>query len=347
MRHHILLGAALVMGGCGDGAGDDSAEDTSVGGTTDACPVTLTTEALPGALYSVFGTSSSDVYVVGADAGAGPEIHHWDGAAWAAIDCGHSGDLWWGWHSGGDEVVFVGAEGAVYSYVPSTGACTDQSIAVNKGTVFFGAWGSSSDDVYAVGGNPSTGSGGVIFHRVGGTWSQVTGLPPEVGPGQVFKVWGDGPDNVWMVGANALLLHWDGAVWTVHPAPVSSTTTFFTVNGHGSDVYAVGGFGSGVVARYDGTTWTDDSPPPEARASGINGVYASAQGVMAVGNSGTFVTRADTWTPPCDIPITFQDYHGSFIDPDGGLWAVGGTLSQQTDGIVAYMGPNPPTAIAR
>jgi hypothetical protein len=234
----------------------------------------------------------------------------------------------------------------VLSYAPSTGTFTDQSVSVPEGTVFFGAWGSSVADVYAVGGNPTNGSGGVIWHRVDGVWSQVTGLPTEVGSGQVFKVWGDGPDDVWIVGANALLLQWDGTDWTVHPPPVSTTTTFFTVSGHAGVVSAVGGFGSGVVARYENGTWTDDSPGPDARAGGLNGVYASANGTVAVGTSGGLFERGDSWAAICEIPPTFLDFHGAYVDQDGGIWTVGGALTQQVDGIVAYIGDAPPPSIA-
>ena len=342
MSKTVALPLALMLAGC-SGSGTTGTADTAV----DGCAVKMTSEGLAGALYSVFGTSPSDVYVVGADAGTGPELHHYNGSDWTPIDCGHSGDIWWGWHSGGDEVVFVGAGGAILSYAPSSGACTDQSVDVVDGTVLFGVWGSSADDIWAVGGNPTTGSGGVVFRREAGTWTAVADLPAQAGPGQIFKVWGSGADDVWFVGANALLLQWNGTEWIVHPPPIANTTTLFTVSGHAGEVYAVGGFGSGVVARYDGTTWTDDSPGPEARAAGFNGVTASDQGILAVGNSGSFFTRGDGWTAACEVPITFQDYHGSFIDADGGFWAVGGTLSQQTDGIIAYSGPNPPASISQ
>src|SRR5690349_11756888 len=50
---------------------------------------------LDGALFSIWGTGPDDVWVVGADAGAGPAVLHYDGSAWTSLDSGQSANLWW------------------------------------------------------------------------------------------------------------------------------------------------------------------------------------------------------------------------------------------------------------
>ena len=47
------------------------------------------------ALLSVHGTSSTNVYAVGADSGDGPLALHWNGRDWTKLETGLEGDLWW------------------------------------------------------------------------------------------------------------------------------------------------------------------------------------------------------------------------------------------------------------
>ena len=102
----------------------------------------------------------------------------------------------------------------------------------------------------------------------------------------------------------------------------------------------MGGFGNGVVAYTDGTAWMDASPDPGALAPGFNGVFMhAAHGTWIVGNNGAIYNRtADDFVDHADPPLTIRDYHGTWVDPDGGVWAVGGDLNAQTDGMVAYLG---------
>ena len=70
---------------------------------------------LPGALLSVWGTSTTDVWVAGANSldGQGPQVYHYDGLSWTRMDPVVSGgDLWWvfGFEEG---PVFVGGENGI------------------------------------------------------------------------------------------------------------------------------------------------------------------------------------------------------------------------------------------
>ena len=66
-------------------------------------------------------------------------------------------------------------------------------------------WGSSADDVWAVGG--------------AGTIRHIDGAGAPLGDRDfatveaLHAVWGTGPNDVWAVGAAGTILHWDGAKW--------------------------------------------------------------------------------------------------------------------------------------
>jgi hypothetical protein len=53
----------------------------------------LAASALPEALLAVGGTSSKDVWVVGADKGTGPIVLRFDGAAWSRLETGERANL--------------------------------------------------------------------------------------------------------------------------------------------------------------------------------------------------------------------------------------------------------------
>ncbi len=343
----LLLVTLLVA--CGKG-GKESGTTTGMatGSTTGSCPVGLVGEALPAALLSVWGTSASDVWAVGADDGTGPLVIHYDGTSWSRVDTGTTGDLWWVWGDSADSVWFSGDGGRVVHHTPSTGVSVETVIA-DPAIVLFGTWGTAANHIWTVGTRTDGIGQSVAFVYDGTDWTGQTDLPVEAAAGNVFKVWGSSADDVWITGAKKLVASRDGTgTWTVHDIPeappLSGNTTFLTVSGCDDEVIAVGGSGNAAVARYDGTTWTADSPPPLDIVPAFTGIDVDcSHGIHAVGNSGSFYSRgagaAGLWASACEFPLTFLDYHGAWIDPDGGRWAVGGDLTAQTDGIVAYSGP--------
>jgi len=302
---------------------------------------------LPAALYSAWGTSSSDVYAVGADDGTGPLVLHFDGSGWTRLDTGTTGDLWWVWGDGAGTVWIAGAGGRVVRHTVATGAFEEQVVTGDTITLF-GIWGSGPDDLWTVGGDINSGASGTAVHFDGVDWVEADDLPAEATGGLIYKVWGTSADDLWMVGTNALLLHGDGAgTWRVDAPPIYASNPLFTVSGCGSEVVAVGGYGNAAIARNDGSGWSDDSPPPEEVAPGFNGVVVDCTyGTYAVGNQGSVWTRDGGWAPTGEPPLTLLDFHGVWVDPDGGVWSVGGKLSAQTEGVVAYDGSETIPAIA-
>ena len=339
MRNSCSIFIALCMG-CGSG-------DSETGGVDDSDePQTSTAgqvvgEGLSAALYSAWGTSASDVYMVGADDGSGPLVLHYDGSAWTRLDTGTTGDLWWVWGDGAGTVWIAGAGGRVVRHTIDTGDF-EEHVVTGANITLFGIWGSAPDDLWTVGGDTNSGAGGTVVHYDGVAWTEADDLPAEPVAGLIYKVWGSASDDVWMVGTNALLMHRDGAgTWRVDPPPIYGSNPLFTVSGCGSEVVAVGGYGNAAIARNDGSGWVDDSPPPADVAPGFNGVVVDCTyGTYGVGNNGAVWRRDDAWAPTGVPPLTLLDFHGVWVDPDGGVWSVGGKLSAQNDGFVAYDGPD-------
>jgi hypothetical protein len=293
-------------------------------------------EGLDAGFLSVSGTSSSDVYVVGADPGDGPWLLHYDGADWNKVETGSSGDLWWVWASQGDSVWLCGDGGRVLHYTPSTGDFTEEIVGGDNLT-FFGIWGTADDDVWTVGGDVGVASdAAALYHFDGTAWSEV--LMPDAAESQfaMYKIWGSASDDVWVVGANGIVVRWDGSAWTDMESP--TTRTLFTINGDGDDVYAVGGFGTGTIVHWDGSSWMDQSPSISGQ---FNGVFVGAGGPVAVGVSGgIWWEDGGEWVADARGPASFLDFHGAWQDENGDVWAVGGSISSLplNQGMVAYGG---------
>ena len=101
---------------------------------------------------------------------------------------------------------------------------------------------------------------------------------------------GSAPNDVFAVGAQGTILHYDGATWT---AMISPTTRFLRAvwGSSGTDVIAVGG--GGTIVRFDGTSWTAQTSGTTETLRGVWGAPETpAPGVFAVGNTGTILLGA-------------------------------------------------------
>jgi len=101
----------------------------------------------------------------------------------------------------------------------------------------FGVWGFSSKDVYACG------DGGTILHYDGKDWvAQTSGIDTSL-----LAVWGPSPDDIFAVGFEGVVLHFDGSEWTEMDS--GTDTDLFDVKGSSrTNVFAVGS--SGGIIRY-------------------------------------------------------------------------------------------------
>lgn len=303
----------------------------------ESTPYRVVVENLDEGLLSVAGRSSHDVWVVGSDAGSGPLVLHWDGNAWERRTTGQTGDLWWV-HAMENGTVFLGGEGGMILR-SEDGTTFERMTTPSSSVIVFGIWAAADDDVYAAVG--IGGGNGALWRWNGAEWSVLT-LPGHEGQA-VFKVWGTGADDVWACGAGGILYHHDGTAWT--RVDSSSTRTLLTVHAIEGEAVAVGGSGSAVMVGpgSDGA-WHDLAPfcDEDADCPQLMGVWLTpGDGGRASGINGTILRReAGEWTLEPNTPLLAEHLHSVWIDPDGGVWTVGGNVISEpfSDGIIVYQG---------
>lgn len=298
---------------------------------------------LPGALLSVWGTSSTDVYAVGADArdGSGPLVLHFDGADWTRLPTGQtSGTLWWVFgfeggpiYMGGDGGVILRYEGGTFTRMttPST-------------TTIFGIWGASPTGVWAVGG-ASDATGGVAWRLMGDAWVPEPTLPADVPTrAALWKVFGTSAGDAWFVGSNGVALHWDGTAFSFGETGVGSS--LFTVHSNGTRFAAVGGLANGIIVEYDGSTWTNVSPGTSAPSlAGV--VLGEGESGVAVGAYTAVYLRDGSGWHEQDLGPDFylnESLHGVWLDETGGIWIAGGQTfaTPLVDGLLIHWGESVP-----
>lgn len=295
----------------------------------------LVETGLPGALTSVWGTEADDIWAVGADRGDGngPTVMRYEGSQWVMIDTGRtSGDLWWVFGFDDGPVFLGGKNGLILKY--EDGNFREMS---TPGTAtVYGIWGSAPDDVWAVGGNVTKDA--FAWRYDGEVWSEVEGIPPEISASEsLFKVWGKGSGDVWMVGTGGLTLRYNG----LSLAHTSSGTTkmLFTTHADYDLFAAVGGLGDGVILENDGSGWNDVTPKGTPH---VMGLWLDGDDGYAAGVGGAILRRdAGEWKR-VDTGLDLKEaFHAVWIDPEGGVWAVGGQVLAPplVDGVVAYRRP--------
>lgn len=109
-------------------------------------------------------------------------------------------------------------------------------------------------------------------------------------------VWGSSGSDVFAVGVYGTILHYDGETWTAMDSGYSNTL-YGIWGSSGSDVFAVGGSGTtGTILHYNGETWTAMNSGTTAC---LKGVWGSGSGdVFAVGIKGAFLHyNGSAWSP--------------------------------------------------
>jgi hypothetical protein len=323
-----FLAALAGLAACGDGGGGSWQ---------------LVARGQGAALMSVGGTSASDVYAVGADHGSGPAVVHYDGHAWKTLVTGQPGDLWWLQAFAGGPVFMGGANANVLRY---DGSSFERMLTpgLPKCTVF-GVWGASPTDVYAVG--SVAGGNGFIWHFDGQAWTEVA-LPDSVptfpngdNPG-LFKVWGSGASDVWVVGDLGVVLHKTTGDFELVASGTNQRLFTIAGSGAGGAVVAVGGGGLGVVLEEAGGSF---SSAAIGDAPLLQGVALAPDGTgLATGQGGAVYARtsAGAWSAQTlPFAIDAESLHAVWLDPDGGAWAVGGNVlsTRLDDGTLVRRGP--------
>jgi hypothetical protein len=329
--------SALVLVTVGSGCGTSGGENK---GPPDW---QLVMQDLPGALLRVWGTSSKDVYAVGANGdGKGGLLFHYDGNKWKKIETNQQEDLWWVQGIDGENVSIVGKAGLAMNYNPKTGAMTARH--APESIILFGSWGCAPNDRWYVGGQPAGGHG--VVWRDDGTTIRAPEMPAtSTKSATIFKVYGFACDDIWMVGQRGLAIHWNGTKFDHPPPDTGAGLPLFTVHGIKRDrIYAVGGASSGVIVAWDGAWWMDETPKPGDGAPFpmMNGVWVANDGTAYTAGFNGHIYKRDPTAPQgtktawSELPTnptgstlraTFKDYHSIWVDEKNEIWAVGGDLT--------------------
>src|SRR3954453_6588255 len=218
------------------------------------------------ALFSVWGTSSTDVFAVG-EAGSDFSralIAHYDGTRWSEMPL----------EAGGDRVLR-----------DVSGSSGQDVYAVG----FFDA-GKSLKRKFSLAARARMFSEGVILHYDGSTWQEAQPAAANV---SYNGVWVAAPNDVFVVGASndqGVVVHFDGTAWSAMPAP--PTGPRLDVWGtSGEDVYAAG---VGTILHYDGQSWSEALSASQRLA----GVWAGSPSEVFVAGSGGTGRRGAASPPP-------------------------------------------------
>jgi hypothetical protein len=191
--------------------------------------------------------------------------------------------------------------------------------------------------------NGVTDTNGFAWRLEGDAWVPEPTLPAEVpAMAAVWKVFGRSANDVWLVGSNGVSMHWDGTALLLDDTGVGSS--LFTVHANGSRYAAVGGFPSGIIVEYYDGGWHNVTPEPLPNS--FSGVFLNADDSgVAVGIYGQVYERTDGAWRQLDTGFSLaQNLHAAWIDPSGGVWAVGGmTLAPDLpDGVLIHRGQTHP-----
>jgi hypothetical protein len=186
---------------------------------------------------------------------------------------------------------------------------------------------------------------GVVWHDDGSEIRAPDPGPTATSSATIFKAYGFRQDAVWMVGQRGRTLFFDGQGFQEPRAPLA--LPLMGIHGRRPErVFAVGGSSSGVLLAWDGTQWIDETP---GSIQQMIGVWATSDDeAYAVGFNGHAMHRTTAgWAELPDKLGTYHDLHAVWVDPDGGIWSVGGQLSANppTEGVLVYYGPEIPTTI--
>ena len=229
------------------------------------------------ALLDIWGFDHDDIYAVGEEG----VIIHYDGEAWSPMEAiAPEGvkfvDVW----GPSKDEVYVVAEMEGFGYLLAWDG-TNWKVGLSATTVDLRhVHGSAGDNVFAVG------QGGTIIRYDGNGWGLMPIDPYETDDGpmyitqNLFGVFAMSENDVWAGGDEGVLVHYDGATFSLAGMLGSKIRALWGVREDA--IWAVGN--SGVVFRFDGQSWTQEETGTVAT---IHAIWGDTVGnIYAVGDNG-------------------------------------------------------------
>ena len=142
---------------------------------------------------------------------------------------------------------------------------------------------------------------GIILHYIMGKWTLVNAKTVPILHGLFIL----SAHNIWAVGDEGTILHYDGIQWTKITSPIISNTLSFTAISATSsnDVWVIGF--SGILLHYDGTTWKNITP-------NILDAEAGSTNLLSI----SMLSATNGWIVG-NIPNSSE---GLILHYDGGQW---------------------------
>ncbi|MFC1925912.1 WD40/YVTN/BNR-like repeat-containing protein [Chloroflexota bacterium] len=142
------------------------------------------------------------------------------------------------------------------------------------------------------------------------SWTQMTSGTSQT----LWGIWGNSASDVFALGSNGTILHYDGNSWNPMESPVIPTISGGdhyqdAWGSSSSDVFAVGD--DGTIIHYDGGNWTEMESGTNFQLNGIWG--SSASDIFAIGHAGTILHYNDSNWNSMSSPATtvLHDVWGS------------------------------------
>ena len=238
-----------------------------------------------------------------------------DFTGWSApMTVGSAADGWVAVLGFGSTVFIAGGAGIAMS--------TTSGAAWNAPTLgtdnFHGLWGLSSNSVWAVG-NANNGGPPVVFHYNGSTWTAAAA--PGAATTLLRSIWGTSDSDIFVVGSNGQIFHFDGMAWTPMTSGVSGVILNDVWGDASNDVFVVGG--NGTILHYDGAAWHRMTSNTGSDLSSVGGtghgdVFAGGRGVL-------YHFTGVSWAPM--EPAT-EDVYGMWVEKQDTFFAGVGAVSR-------------------
>ncbi len=283
-------------------------------------------------LYGVSAVAKDDAWAVGASH-RGTDAWHtlamrWDGAKWSIITTPNvasisalnavaslsANDVWavgessTGNKGKGSQTLIEHWDGSAWSIVPSPNGSQNSALSTVVAI--------AKDDVWAAGSytDKSGNLARTLFvHWDGRAWK----IWPNEGAGAIWSATAVSKNDIWAVGNNgpqAVIMHWNGTLWTAAPGPASSAKSNAlnsVTSANANDVWAVGsqsinGADQTLAIHWDGAKWLAvPNPSINNYVDTLNATVArSNQDVWAAGSSiadahGTNLGLVQRYSNPC------------------------------------------------
>lgn len=279
-------------------------------------PWRVVLEDRPGALLSAWESADGVLYAVGGTAFGAYVLRH-DADGWWQMDPGTSKALWWVHGFSANDVWAVGAAGVITHFDGTRWRVEREGGAAT----LFGAYGTSTTDLVAVGGVVSVSAPKpLVLRRTPSGWSEVAALPASDSRA-FFKVWGRSATDTFFVGERGLIGRGLPETLTLELSGLSDRLT--TVHGNASETYIVGGLQRPVMLRRFAGEWRPVTIPGTPQL--LNGVAVSASGDTVIVGLNGYVAEGRAETFVQRRAVTDFGLH-AVLSSRSGFVAVGGDL---------------------